>query len=265
MRTSEWIVLVYLAYVAALAWFRPMAGRARTVVTAVAATDATLIVWLGARASPAALAARDWLPAAHILVGYWLSGPLFTGPMPRAERWLVSSDRWWFELAGLQWFAHRGPRAILELFELAYLSAYVVIPLGFAIVYWPPGAVDADRYWTPVVFAELLCFAMLPWIRARTPDALGAYVAINGRAVAVRRLSRAIQSRASIRVATIPSGHAAGAMATALAAGAFAPAALVPLLVVALLIGAGSVVGRYHYAVDVLSGFAIGAMAAFVA
>jgi membrane-associated phospholipid phosphatase len=181
--------------------------------------------------------------------------------MPHAEAWLVASDRWWFDTGGLRWFAERGPRAILELLELAYTAAYVMVPLGFALVYWTATPVHADRYWTGVVTAALACYAMLPWIRARTPDALCDHVAINDRTVTMRRLNRAIQTHGSIRVATIPSGHAAAALATALMAGTFVPAALLPLLVLALAIALGSVVGRYHYVVDAVLGFAVGALA----
>ena len=261
MRTVEWIVVAYLVYVGVLAWMRPMAARARGLVTLAAAADAVFIVWLACRPSPAVSAMRDWLPAVHILIAYWLSGPFFSGPMTRVEARLVASDRWWFEAAGLSWFASRGPRVVLELLELAYASAYLLIPLGFAVAWRAGGPVDADRYWTPVVLAELACYALLPWIRARTPDALDDHTAINARPVALRRLNRAIQARGSIRVATIPSGHAAGALATAFAVGGFVPAAFGPFLLWTLAIALGSVVGRYHYVVDVLLGFAVAAIA----
>lgn len=261
MRTVEWVVLTYLVYVGALAWMRPMTPRMRGVVTLTAAADAVLIVWLASRSSPAASALRDWLPAVHILVAYWLSGPFFSGPMARLEAWLVASDRLWFDTLGLRWFASHGPRVALELLELAYASAYLLIPLGFAIVWWDGAAVDADRYWTPVVLAVLACYGLLPWIRARTPDALDDHTAINRRSVALRRLNRIIQARGSIRVATIPSGHAAGALATTLSVAAFVPEALGPFLLWTLAIALGSVVGRYHYVIDALLGFAVAAVA----
>jgi hypothetical protein len=262
VRTVEWVVLTYLVYVGALAWIRPMTPRMRGVVTLTAAADAVLIAWLASRPSPAASVTRDWLPAAHILIAYWLSGPFFSGPMTRLEAWLVASDRWWFDTAGLDWLASRGPRVVLELLELAYASAYLLIPVGFVIVWRAGGGVDADGYWTPVVLAELACYGLLPWIRARTPDALDDHTAINARPVALRRLNRAIQARGSIRVATIPSGHAAGALATAFAVGALVPAAFGPFLLWTLAIALGSVVGRYHYVIDALLGFAVAAVAA---
>ena len=60
--------------------------------------------------------------------------------------------------------------------------------------------------------------------------------------------------QASIHLNTCPSGHAAASLATALAVGVHLPAAGIALGLVALGISAGSVVGRYHYVVDVLGG-----------
>jgi hypothetical protein len=265
VRDSESIVLAYLAYLALLALVRPIRPSWRAAVLAVAAADAGLIWWLTSQTSPAALAVRDWLPAAQILVGYWLSGPFFHAPMPGAERRLMAGDDWWFRAGGLEWFARRAPRAVLELLEGAYTSAYVVVPAGFGLARWLGGPIDADSYWTPVVLAELLCYGALPWLQTRTPGSLRHRVEIDDRPVAMRRLNRIVQRRASIQVNTLPSGHAAGAMATALAAGAAAPVLIAPLAALAILIALASVVGRYHYALDSILGLAAGAAAAGLA
>lgn len=261
MRTVEWTVLAYLAYVAGLACVWPLRRPVRVTVVAVAAADAVLMLWLGAQTTAGARVLRDWMPAAHILIGYRLTGPFFSSPMPGLEARLVASDRWWFDTAGLAAFTRRAPRLILELLELAYASAYVMVPLGFALVIRSRAPVDADRYWTPVAAAALVCYGMLPWIRARTPDALGAHTDINARALSLRRLNRGIQRYGSVRVATIPSGHSAAAVATALMAGAGVPGALTPLLVLAAVIAVASVIGRYHYAADALLGAAVGVAA----
>jgi hypothetical protein len=262
VRTSEAVTLAYLVYAVVVAWVRPIAPRQRGIVTIVAALDAAWILAIASPRSSFPAALRDWLPALQILIGYRLSGPLFTDPMPRVEAWLGRSDRWLFDRAGFGWFAARGPRAMLELLELAYVSAYLMVPLGFALAYWSAGGVDADRYWTPVVAAELVCYAVLPWVRTRTPASLGLDVAIDSRPVTARRMNRTIQRHGSIQVNTIPSGHAAGAFATALVAGAVVPLALVPLLLLATAITVGSVVGRYHYFIDGLLGAAVGVWAA---
>ena len=268
MRTSEWVVVAYLLYLAALAMVRPLRSSTRRVlVIVIALADAALVVWLArhagrdGQATSAARVLRDWMPAAQILIGYWLCGPFFHAPMRGVEAWLRSGDRWWFERAGLRAFVARAPRSVLEILELSYTSAYVLVPLGFAVPYVLAPAMDVDRYWTAVTVAELVCYGVLPWIQTRTPGALGDHVEIDARGVAMRRLNRAIQRGASIQVNTIPSGHAAGAVATALAAGAVMPVLLAPFLAAAMAIVLASVTGRYHYVVDGLLGVMVGVIA----
>ena len=73
----------------------------------------------------------------------------------------------------------------------------------------------------------------------------------------VRSLNLRIMNRASIQVNTVPSGHAAGAFATALAVMSAAPAAGIVLLWLALNISIATVVGRYHYLLDTLLGMLV--------
>ena len=70
--------------------------------------------------------------------------------------------------------------------------------------------------------------------------------------------------RASIQVNTLPSGHAAGAVATALAVATVMPDAGAVFLVLALSIAMATVIGRYHYIVDSVLGIVV-AMIASVA
>jgi membrane-associated phospholipid phosphatase len=72
--------------------------------------------------------------------------------------------------------------------------------------------------------------------------------------VLLRRLNLAVLSRGSIQVNTVPSGHAAGAVATALAVGSVMPVAGAVFLGLAALIVLATVLGRYHYVVDSVLG-----------
>jgi membrane-associated phospholipid phosphatase len=72
--------------------------------------------------------------------------------------------------------------------------------------------------------------------------------------VSLRRLNLSLVNRASIQVNTVPSGHAAGAFATALAVGSIEPLAGVALLVLAASIAVATVLGRYHYLLDTVLG-----------
>lgn len=262
-RTSEWIALGYLTYLVALAWGlswnRSFSARRRALVTLVGVVDAAVIWSLAfpfAHVGPAAVV-RDWLPAVQILIGYWLSGVFFERPMLGVEAWLARSDAWLFDRLGARWVAERGPRLLLESLELAYLLVYLVVPAGFAVAYFAVPSADVDRYWTIVLLAELVCYGMLPWVQTRPPRALGDHMMIDTRRLAIRALNVRILASGSIQVNTLPSGHAAGAVATALAVGALLPEAGLAFLVIALGIVVGSVIGRYHYAADSVLGIGV--------
>jgi membrane-associated phospholipid phosphatase len=174
--------------------------------------------------------------------------------MPHAEAWLAKWDRWLFDELGLRRAIARAPRLVLELLEAAYLSVYVLIPLGFAIVWFGAPDLDVRRYWTVVVSAELICYAMLPWIRTRPPRSLGDHLDIDMRPIVLRGINLRVLHRGSIHANTVPSGHAAGALATALMVMEYNLIAGTALLALAFAIMAGSVVGRYHYAMDSVLG-----------
>jgi hypothetical protein len=248
------LIVGYLGYLAALAWIQPLPALRRRVVTIVALADIAVVWWLSSARSPFGLMCRDWLPALQILIGYWLSGAFFLRAMPGTEAWLAAWDRRVFEEFGAGQVATRGPRWLLEYLELAYLTVYLLVPLGFGVAYWLAPALDVDRYWTIVVGAELACYAMLPWVQTRPPRALRLHAAIEERRLAIHRLNGLVLSLGSIQVNTFPSGHAAGAFATAFAVATFVPSAFVPFLVLAASITIGSVIGRYHYAADSVAG-----------
>lgn len=258
MRVSEIIVVVYLAGLLVAAWVRPMPASRRLTVTTIAAADSVAMWWLGGWHDHWAVV-RDWQPVLQILIGYRLSGLFFRAPMPRVEAWLANGDRWLFERRGLSAAIARSPRAALELCELAYLSVYVVLPIGFAVASTIDPGVDADRYWSVVTLAELGCYAVLPWVQTRPPRALGDHMAIAGRRPAARRLNDIILRHGSIQANTFPSGHAAGALATALAVGHVSPVAGLVFAGAAAGIVTGSVVGRYHFAADSIAGLMVAA------
>jgi hypothetical protein len=254
MRLSEWLIVGYLAYLAILGWMLPLSSARRRLVTTVAGVDIALVWWISTQHSSWASVVRDWLPALQILICYWLSGAFFLRPMPNVEAWLAVWDRRLFDGLGAGWIGSRGPRILLEYLELAYLTVYALVPLGFGIAYLLEPGFDIDRYWTIVVAAELICYGTLPWIQTRSPRALGLHTAIEDRRLAIHRLNGWVLGVGSIQVNTFPSGHAAGAFATALAAGQVVPSAFAPLLVLATSITIGSVLGRYHYAADSVLG-----------
>ncbi len=251
LRISEWIALLYFAYLAAVAGTVRVSVERRRSVIATASLVGGCIAILALETSPAASVARDWLPLLELGIGYWLPARLVARTDPRLEQVLLSLDRRLFGHDGLERFRRRAPRALLEYLELAYLLCYALVPLAFGWVVLAGFRSDADRFWSTVLAAGFGCYGLLPWLPARPPRAIEAPA--ESRSV-IRRLNMLVLDRASIQLNTFPSGHTAASFAAALAVCGQMPWVGLALGFLAISIAAGSIVGRYHYAADAGAG-----------
>lgn len=245
----EWIVLGYVTYLASVAAIARRFQRARA--PALAAAFAAWTVWAMARDVPRSITIEILLPAACLLAGYWLSGLFFVAPMVHLERWLLRID----ERAAVLHVAW--PRVVRDYFELAYVLVYAVVPAG-AITLAIGGHADAvPPFWSVVLLAEFISYGMLPWLQTRPPRAIESTNDRPHRTPALRRFNLAVLGRASIQANTLPSGHAAGAAAAALAVATVMPAAGAVFLAIAASIAIATVIGRYHYIVDSVLGVVV--------
>ena len=253
------VAVGYLSYLAVVSLARREYAKARAPLFIAAAAAWGVVVVLGRAALSPAL--EVVLPSLILLTGYWLSGLLFVRPDPRLERWLLSADEIVLTRPGvLTWF-RTAPRVVTEYFELSYLLVYLAVPAGAVTLAIGGHADQIGRFWTVVLLAEFACYGMLPWIQTRPPRVLenleswGPPSGGPGRPrTPIRGLNHAIVGRASIQANTLPSGHAAGAFATALAVGATMPAAGAVFLILAVSIALATVLGRYHYVIDTVLG-----------
>lgn len=222
---------------------------------------------LGSLALPAVAAATHplpvveaLLPALVLLSGYWLSGRFFVRPMSSLERALMAVDREVLDRTGILRAYRNAPRVVDHYFELAYLCVYIVVPAG-AVTLLAGGHRDAiGMYWAVVLLAEFASYGMLPWLQTRPPRSIEPPTSGLPDGV-VRRLSLSVLGAGSIGVNTIPSGHAAGSVAAALAVGAAMPFAGVVYLLLAASITVATVLGRYHYVVDSVLGVLVALVA----
>jgi membrane-associated phospholipid phosphatase len=237
--------LGYLALIAAVPG--RLTARARLRVAGGAGLGAAVVL-LSLALAPDALLNIAVLPAAALLIGYWTSGLLFVAPMPGAERFLIECDR----RLRIQQIAARIPRPLAEVLEFAYSGVYPLIPiaLGLALA----AGVSADRFWTTVLVTDYICFGMLAWVQTRPPRALGFDAPWQAR---WRSVNLRILEAGSVQVNTFPSGHAAEALVCFLLVSGGSPLVAVPMLITAAAISAGTVFGRYHYAADVVAGWAV--------
>jgi membrane-associated phospholipid phosphatase len=257
---SGWwfVTLGYLSYLAIVSLTRRDFASARIALLIAAAAAWGAFVLVGrTRLSPAL---EVVVPAVILLVGYWLSGLLFVRPDPRIERWLQSVDDATLTRPGVLAWISRSPRVVQEYFELSYLLVYLAVPAGATTLAVTGHADQVGRFWTTVLLAEFACYGMLPWIQTRPPRVLEA-TRRPSHPHAIRRFNQRIVDRASIQANTIPSGHAAGAVATALAVGSIIPSAGMIFLLLATSIAVATVLGRYHYVVDTLLGVLVASAA----
>jgi membrane-associated phospholipid phosphatase len=257
VRASEVVAASYAAYIACAAALRASPRPRRIVAWACSAGIlAPAILLTAAPATPLTQLVRDWAPAVYILLGYYAAGALFDGPSPAFEDWLCRCDRWLLRGRRPDRIA-RWARTVLEIF---YGTTFVMIPAGFAVLAAGGHRAQADRYWTIVSLAELGAFGVLPWLPSRPPWILDGAEA-SYQEYGLRRLALIWVRRTSHCANTFPSGHTAGSLAIALAVLPVMPTAGLVLLAIALGIAMGCVTGRYHYAIDVLTGVALALLA----
>jgi membrane-associated phospholipid phosphatase len=196
------------------------------------------------------------LPALVLVIGYWLSGLFFIRPMLNVEQRLLRLDGQLARACPVPcpWLAR-------EYLELAYLLVYVFVPSGAVTLMLAGHASDLPRFWAVVLLAGFASYGMLPWIQTRPPRAIETSDLVAPTSP-LRRFNLAILNRASNQVNTLPSGHAAAAIAVALVVTSVMPGPGVVFGVVAASIVVATVIGRYHYAVDSLLGVLVG-IAAF--
>ena len=256
MRPGDTITLAALFFLVVVGWLRRIPGKQRRQVVGLALLGTVLIAatQVLAKHSPAsAKVVGDWMPCLLILIVYWQAGRFFDMPNEKLQSWLVQFDR---KQVGtlLDAWAHRWNSTwVGSYFELAYLLCYALIPLGVAALYWTHRRGAIDGYWAVVLTGSYLCYGLVPFTQTLPPRLLpcaGAPLAKQK----IRSVNLFILRHASIHLNTFPSAHVASTVGASLVLMRWMPVTGAVFLVVALSIATGAVVGRYHYALDVILG-----------
>jgi hypothetical protein len=241
--------VVYFLYIGGVAAFLPRLTPAARLRVAAVAVVGLGVALAGGYATAFWARSLVWPPVA-LLLAYWASGLVWTGPMPRIEAWLSKTDA----RLGIPSIIARIPRALILILEGAYAGVYPIIPIALVLHLWFTPDADADRFWLVVLITDFVCFGMLPWIQTRPPRALEAAQPWSS---GIRSFNVSLLGRLSIGVNTVPSGHAAEALAAALLLSSAPASVSVWVWAAAAAISAGAVFGRYHYAVDAFAGWIV--------
>ena len=259
MRISEWIQSGFPVLLALAAWITPRAlPRVRRLTITALAFVAVIVVWAALSICPhllpeTASIVRDWLPVPLFLIPYWQTGQFFVRPNAAIERRLLAIDE--RLLPGIANKAGTDRTGVGLFLETAYLFCYPLVPLGLVAVYITGLREKAGSFWFVVLVGTYLCYAMTPFVPALPPRSLGGLgEAVDKSANKGRIFNRWILRHGSIHAISFPSAHAASAFAVAFVLLRYSlPAGLIFLLI-AIAISLGAVIGRYHYALDVLLG-----------
>lgn len=270
MRTSEWIQIGFALVLAAAAWIQPFFGRPLPVrrrwnITWLALVPlvAVTLARATARFLPPLYVSilRDWLTVGLFLVPYWQTGQFFQGPNHKLEQRLLTFDRWLMpRTAKTSGTSRTGFGLVLE---IAYLFCYPLVPLGLLAMYAAGQRDHVASFWLVVLIATYLCYAMTPFVPAYPPRDLAGNQPAPAQAGKARVFNRWILKHGSIHAISFPSAHVASTFSVSLVLLRFAPLLGVVFLFVSIWIALGAVVGRYHYALDVLLGAAT-ALAVFL-
>jgi membrane-associated phospholipid phosphatase len=258
MRTSEWIQVGFAVILAVAAWIRPLPSRRRWITTvlaavaivAVAAVRSTVHFLLPDSVSMA----RDWLTVALLLVPYWQTGQFFLGPNVQIQDRLAAFDR---QL--LPRVAATSGTARTRLgwcMEVAYLFCYPLVPFGLLALYAAGLRGYVSSFWFVVLVSTYICYAITPFVPALPPRVLVHGQGTSTQQGGARVFNRWVLKHGSIHAISFPSAHVASAVAVALALLRVVPLVGLAFLAASIWISVSAVVGRYHYALDVLLGAA---------
>lgn len=251
LRGWEGASLIAFFYAAVVAAFLRPGLSASVRFRATGASIAGIGLTAASIVAPPNVVLHAWvLPPVLLLLFYWTTGLLFVSPMTAVEDAFLRIDR---ALRIRDLGAHT-PKWLVEILELAYAGVYGLIPIALALHLRLAAAPDANRFWTVILVTDFVCFGFLPWIQTRPPRALEAG---DPWPSSFRSLNLRVLGATSIQVNTFPSGHAAEGLAAALLVASLSPLIFSWMLVAGLAVAAGAVFGRYHYAIDALTGWLV--------
>lgn len=271
LRTSESVLIFFFGYLAAISAFfrqRPAVKFQPLFLFLLICTLLGLAAQIErTRFATIANLARDWLPLSLTLIAF-REMELFVPS--RFGHQLESKWIQWDSVILREWHF----RAIIEslgrlvpsILESSYLLVYGTGFFCIALLYFEHRREQVDRFLTVYLTGTLLAYALFPYFPSEPPRILfpdSFRPAITG---GIRSLNLWILNVATVHIGVFPSAHVSSAFSAAWFFLIYAQrtALGLGLLAYALTVSLATVYGRYHYAADVLAGFAVSLAAALV-
>jgi membrane-associated phospholipid phosphatase len=269
-RSSEWVLIAFFAYIAAIAPFfrdRPHLGYEPLALLLVVFG----LLWILAKAEQTAPAhwisiARDWLPIALTFVAFremeFFLPPHFEH---RYEAVWIRQDQRLLETWHVRALIESVGKVIPYYLELCYLLVYAVAQFCVALLYIEGLRQYVDRFLLVFLIGTLGSYALFPYFPSEPPRFAFPGVDNPSYITLLHRLNVFILAKGTIHVGVFPSAHVSSAFSAAWALFWLLPRRPAfgwSLLVYAISVSIATVYGRYHYFADVLAGFGVSLVAA---
>jgi len=269
VRGSEWLLVLYFAFMAAIApWFqtRPSLGTKPFFQAIVVFGIIGAVAWLEPRIPGYGVSwIRDWLPIGILFVAFreldWFTPANY--PSHFEPRWLA-----WDHLL----LSEQHLRALIEstggllpgYLELCYLLVYGVGVFGVAALWLTNHRERVNNFLLIYLSGTLLTYALIPFFPSLPPRFFAPQTDVPQVTSVFRDLNLWLLGLGTIHAGVFPSAHVASAFAAA-----WGLLLTLPerrrygwgMLVFAASVSVATVYGRYHYAADAIAGFAVSAAA----
>lgn len=273
LRRSEWVVIAYFSYTAAIALVLPLRSPIPAVTLAMDAVviGGTLLVAYAEslRHREFLKVLRDWYPLSLFLLAYREMG--WFAPAHRTYRLEHIFEVW--DKALLNGLGVKTAIEVLgpvlpSLLEIAYAVVYAIPAFSLATLYAYRKSARSERLLFTVALGVLLVYALFPYFPSEPPRTVFPGQDFPGYTTIFRRFNWWLLGGYGIHMSVFPSAHVSSSFACA-----FAMRRALPerpwvgrlLLVTALLIAIATVYGRYHYLADAVAGFAVSLVAQAIA
>src|SRR5215471_9573741 len=265
LRSSEWVVIGYFVYVAAIA---PVFISAPWRATVLAAGVAGVFCL----ASFSRAVVRDFAPLPLMLAAYremdWFT------PHVQQHHWeqvWVVWDRWLLNEYGLRAAIENTGPLLPGFLELCYLLVYAVAPVALWALYTNGKGGRVKHFWTAYLAGTFCAYALFPYFPSEPPRIAFTGEDMPGVLTPIRHLNLMILGGYGIHSSVFPSAHVSSAFSAAWALLLVLPEKKrfgIGMLIYAVSVSIATVYGRYHYAADVIAGFwvsvAAGVVGAFI-
>ena len=254
MRRPEWISLIAFSFFIITSSLRSITNQRRIAIAAIGAIGLLLIAAFQFADQFLPLSglavARDWLPAVLMPMVYWQAG-WSSGKVNKSFQTSLQLLDCKLLSGWLPSLAKPNYRWVVACLELAYLSCYVLVPMGLAVLYINRLQHHSTDYWSVVLLATYPCYAFTAFFPTQPPRLLEINSA-NTTIGKMRRFNLWIVRRVSTQMNTFPSAHVTATLSSSLVLLHFVPSTGLVFVLVSIGIALGAVLGRYHYAADVV-------------